>query len=78
MKKIFLVLGLVFSMGSAFSKEASYVGYMWSKVDDKPIVLPLVFKNKNECMAKLKEMNDITERTIKITRQYDCSPVFPQ
>lgn len=78
MKKtiLFLTLTVVLNITSANQFNNGYIGYMWSKSDEKPIVLQFIFRSKDECEKQLKALNEITEKTIKISRKYECTPII--
>lgn len=78
MKKILAMLTLLVVNVNcvAGNNKSAFVGVFWSKNDPAPIVHPIVFTTKKECEDEMKKLNDITIKTIKVSRQYSCNPII--
>ena len=78
MKKILAMLTLLAVNVNSVAGEntTKFVGVFWSKHDPAPIVSPIIFSTKKECEDEMKKLNEITVKTIKVSRQYSCNPVI--
>lgn len=78
MKKSLLMLTLLAVNVTCIASQptTNFVGVFWSKHDPTPIVHPMLFSTKKQCEDEMKEMNKITLKTIKVTRDYSCNPVM--
>lgn len=54
------------------AKSSIIILTIWKKINPDPIMLPVVYDNKTECMKQTKEFNKITLETIKKERNFNC------
>ena len=74
MKKI-IVLSLALFCPLVMA-EPIWVGVQWTN-HEKPIIMPIQFKNEDTCLKMLKKINQITQSTIEVERNIMCQKLLP-